>query len=146
MSGKKKGGKKPEGDSKTTPLGKIGDVNDVLKSFLSDNCTFPSSTVVKLIMEKIATLNDVYDIFLVPIKEKVLDFEGAKSWAFFLNSMTFRKFIAEDVKFATYKFDVAKALEQIETVYDLAMDDYNSYIDGEDDEESEHSRSRGHSE
>lgn len=149
MSGKKKGGKgkSDSGDAKSsTPLGKIHDIQDVLKNFLSDNSTFPSSTAINIVMDKIALLNNAYDIFLVPLKEKILDFEGAKSWAFFLNSGCFRKFVTEDVKFTSYEFNVSKALEQIETVYDIGMEDYHSYIDGEDEEESESGRSRGHSE
>lgn len=151
MSGKKnKGGSgnksaKQDEAKGSTPFGKIRDVAEVLKRFLSDNTGVQSSVVTNAVMDKIAELDDVNAIFLVPLKEKILGFDGARDWAFFLNMGEFRKFVADDVKYPNYKFDIGKALEQIEKVYDLAMEDYISYLDDEE-EEAESGRSRGHSE
>lgn len=149
QGGKKGGkGKSSEGGSSEnkTNFGKNPDVAQVLESFLSDNASFSSSTVLKMVMDKIAELNDINDICLVPLKEKILDFTGAKDWAFFL-ATCFRKYVMDDLKYPAYKFEVGKALDKISEVYDLSMEDYMSHIDGDDEEDdSHHGRTRGHSE
>lgn len=143
--GGKSGGGKDSTESKSN-FGKNPDVAQVLESYLSDNSSFSSSTVVKMCMDKIAELNDINDMFLMPLQQKVLGFDGAKDWAFFL-ATSFRKYVMDDLKYPAYKFDVAKALDKISEVYDLAMEDYQSHIDGDDEEEDDgHGRTRGHSE
>lgn len=140
MSRQKKSDKSDKSDKnaehssdKKSNIGKIPEVAEILESYLSDNSSFSSSTAVKMTMDKIAELNNINEIFLVPIREKVLDFDGAKNWAFFL-ATCFKKYMMEDLKVSSYNFDVNEAFTIIEKVYDLAMEDYLSHIYDEEEE------------
>lgn len=124
-------------EKKSAAFDKDPDVFQVLESWLSDNSSFSSSTVIKIVMGKIMELNDMDEIFLIPLKEKVLDFEGAKNWVFFI-ATTFKKYLLTDLKYPKFKFDVEKAFAQIEMVYDLSMEDNLSYIYDDEEEDDGH--------
>jgi hypothetical protein len=132
----KKGGK----ESKQQPFPAIDDVKEAVKSFIEENASFQSGPAIEITLDKMAKTSDVNDMFMVPMKEKMLDMQGALVWVMFI-SVGLRK-LADEISFDGFKFDSNAAIKLIGEVYDRDAESSiwaHVYDDEEDDSKSEKS-------
>jgi len=81
--------------------------------FLSEHTGFESTEVHDLVQADIKEVGDLQEASLVPVRHKILNFDGALQWGFFLT-------VASDRFGLPFSFD--KYARVIRDIYDLATD------------------------
>ena len=120
---------------------------EAVRSFLNDHSSFESSVPFELMMTDIKKLSTPGDIFLTPLREKMINFESALKWAFFLSLMIPK--MREEADLGVAALDTRGAFESIARVYDLAANDNvwdHIKVDESDESAEEEEEEEGSSE
>ena len=106
------------------------DTSEPLIAFIEDHTSFESSMAHDQIASEVRMSRDFNEAALVPIRHKMLSFNDAVLFGFFLLHAEKKLGVAAPAK----KFDLFEFYTNVGVVYDRAMDSaVNEYFDDDDD-------------
>ena len=92
------------------------------EAFLMENTNFESSQPVAAAVEALGGLRSLREVFLAPLRRRLLGMEAALKWLLFLSAAPgLAREKEEEVPEALAVLDASEALGQIATVYDLGF-------------------------
>jgi hypothetical protein len=106
-------------------------------NWISNNANFESSSAIEEVKVDVDSCETLNDVFQCVLRHKLLMFEDAKQFVFFLWAVHQSKAIP---KYNSQKFSVTNAFNTISKVYDIAFEDtITSYMDEDEDDDDNQS-------
>jgi hypothetical protein len=112
-----------------------------IDGFVRANCNFESSIPVNAAIDDMVKLNNLQEIFAIPLQRQLFNFDTAVKWVFFLSVVPTRAQEEGDEMIANLgEFSSKEAFNLIAQVYDIGTQE-NIWVhfdyDDEEDEEDE---------
>lgn len=107
-----------------------------LEAFVRDNANFESSTAIDKAAKLIAASENLDAAALVPLRQKIFNFDAALLWGFFLSQTVKR--LADETEEEVPEFNLLTYMDIVAQVYDIAAERlFDAVVEDSDDEESD---------